>query len=189
MYNINITITCGDVAASILYQVGNCRAAGRGLNGKNSAWDRGLTYYAGWILARAEILADPDRRGADAPDHITRQLANWLMGGADSWRAYSYGACALVGGSDIARVLCTPGEYRRTHGGARRPNGRETWLDVQARALGQAAAWIGHAWRATYAALAGVASDNAAMECAKYPPGIWEARQELLALRGRVKNA
>lgn len=148
-------ITCGDVAAAILYQIGVQRAAGRGLNGNNSAWDRGLAYYAGWIMTRSGILTDPDRRGNDAPDHITRQLAAWLMDGADSWRTYSYGDCALTYNRDIARTLCAPWELRRTRYGARRPNSRETWRDVQTRALMQAAAWIGHNWRAAYNALAG----------------------------------
>ena len=77
------------------------------------------------------------------------------MAGADSWREYSYGGGALIYDGDIARKLCAPWELRRTRDGARRPNSRETWLDVQARALGQAASWIGTAWRATYNALAG----------------------------------
>lgn len=40
--------------------------------------------------------------------------------------------------ADIAARVCTPSELKRKHGGAYEPNSRETWLDVQARALYQA---------------------------------------------------
>ena len=39
---------------------------------------------------------------------------------------------------DIAAALCTPSELKKTRNGERRPNSREEWLDVQARALHQA---------------------------------------------------
>ena len=55
-----------------------------------------------------------------------------------NWPAYSWGGCALVYDADIARALCAPWELRRTRGGELRPNRREEWLDVQARALAQA---------------------------------------------------
>lgn len=41
---------------------------------------------------------------------------------------------------DIAETLCTPTELKRTKGGERNPNSRETWLDVQTRAAFQG--WI-----------------------------------------------
>lgn len=40
---------------------------------------------------------------------------------------------------DIAERLCTPSELRKTRGGELNPNCRESWLDVQARALYRAA--------------------------------------------------
>lgn len=43
---------------------------------------------------------------------------------------------------DIAELLCSPSELKRKKYGERRPNSREEWLDVQARALAQAAACI-----------------------------------------------
>lgn len=146
-------ITCGEIAARLWEQINAQDAANRGLRGGRSAWDRGLIDYARQLLDGG-IMQDRGRGDAPAPDHITRQLAAWLMGGADSWREYSYGGCALIYDGDIARKLCAPWELRRTRDGARRPNSRETWLDVQARALGQAAAWIGHNWRVAYNALA-----------------------------------
>jgi hypothetical protein len=68
-----------------------------------------------------------------------------LLNGAENWRAYSYGGCALIYDGDIAERLCAPSEYRKTREGERAPNSRESWLDVQARALGQAAALIASA--------------------------------------------
>lgn len=62
-----------------------------------------------------------------------------LLNGADNWNQYSRGGCYLVYDADIAELLCTPSELKRTRNGERRPNGREEWLDVQARALHQAA--------------------------------------------------
>lgn len=70
-------------------------------------------------------------------------LKKLLLNGAADWSAYSYGGCALVYDEDIARRYCTPSEVRRvTHADgtiSERANERETWLDVQARALNQAA--------------------------------------------------
>lgn len=146
-------ITCGEIAAKLRQQIEAQEVDGRGLHGRRSAWDRGLITYARIILTN--LLEWQEYATAPAPDHITREITAWLLDGAESWRDYSYGGCALVYDSDIAQTLCAPWELRRTRDGARRPNSRETWPDVQTRALTQAAAWIGHNWRATYNALAG----------------------------------
>ena len=69
-------------------------------------------------------------------------LKRELLNGATNWREYSYGGCALIYDADIAERLCSPSEYRKTRQGERAPNARETWLDVQARALGQASSLI-----------------------------------------------
>ena len=61
-----------------------------------------------------------------------------LLNGADNWSAYSYGGCSLIWNEDIAKTLCTPSELKRTKNGQNDPNSRETWMDVQARALYQA---------------------------------------------------
>lgn len=66
-------------------------------------------------------------------------LMNIMKNGADSWQAYSYGGCGLVYDGDIAEHYCTPSKLKKVRGGDRNPNSRETWLDVQARALRQAA--------------------------------------------------
>lgn len=115
------------------------------LNARNdrSAWDKGVTLYALDLLEALE-----DRLPADHIPETSKELEGYLLNGAASWQQYSYSGCALVYDGDIAAVLCTPSELKRIRNGERRPNRREEWLDVQARALYQAAARIRRAWRA-----------------------------------------
>jgi hypothetical protein len=96
-----------------------------------SAWRKGVKAYALEMLEGAEEGFAP----------VT------LLNGAESWRAYSYGGCSLIYDADIAQRLCSPSEYAKTRDGERAPNSRETWLDVQARALSQAANLIASAAR------------------------------------------
>lgn len=98
-----------------------------------SAWDRGVTAYAIGMLE--ELEGAPELEGGEQ----TRAL---LLNGAGCWEQYSWGGCAYVYDEDIARALCTPSELRRSRCGQRRPNRREEWLDVQARACAQACARI-----------------------------------------------
>lgn len=97
-----------------------------------SAWRKGVRSYALEMVFSAE---GPPLAGAN---DLNRELLN----GARNWKEYSEGACALIYDQDIAERLCSPGEYAKTRQGERAPNSRETWLDVQARALGQAATLI-----------------------------------------------
>ena len=100
-----------------------------------SAWDKGVTMYALELLEEyRERAAYEGREAADRAEFLA-----WLRNGADSWESYSYGGSSLIYNGDIAERLCCPSEYKRTRGGERRPNSREEWLDVQARALHQAA--------------------------------------------------
>ena len=62
-----------------------------------------------------------------------------MLNGAQDWNKYSWGGSSLIYDGDIAERLCTPSELKKTRNGERRPNGREEWLDTQARALHQAA--------------------------------------------------
>lgn len=62
-------------------------------------------------------------------------LKKILLNGAENWREYSYGGCAYIYDGDIAATFCSPSEYRKTKGGEKEPNNRETWLDVQGHAL------------------------------------------------------
>lgn len=97
-------------------------------NTDRSAWNKGVTHYA-------LMLADNIPDGMTDRDAVKAAMLN----GASSWQQYSYGGCAYIYDGDIAAALCTPSELKRCKGGARNPNSRESWLDVQARALHQAA--------------------------------------------------
>lgn len=97
-----------------------------------SAWTRGVKAYA---LELPENLTE--LTAAELADPAAVRAA--LLNGAQDWKQYSYGGCALIYNGDIAARLCPPAEYKRSHDGERRPNSREEWLDVQARALFQAA--------------------------------------------------
>ena len=67
------------------------------------------------------------------------ELRRYLLNGAETWEQYSWGGCGLIYDTDIARRYCTPSELKKTKDGQKNPNGREQWLDVQARALNQGA--------------------------------------------------
>lgn len=94
-----------------------------------SAWDKGVTLYALELLDNIRDLPAADSR---------QEIKTALLNGASDWREYSWGGCSLIYNGDIAERLCSPSELKRTRGGDRRPNSREEWLDVQARALYQA---------------------------------------------------
>ena len=93
-----------------------------------SAWNHGVMRYALELINNIEI-----------GEEITEKN---LLGGADNWKQYSYGGCALNCDVDICHRLCTPSEIKKTKDGIHRPNKQENWLDVQARALYQAARLI-----------------------------------------------
>lgn len=95
---------------------------------KRSAWKRGVFNYA-------VDLVDALPEGEYTRDNIMKALLN----GADSWSDYSYGGSALIYDSDIAEALCTPSRLRQKKGGDLQPHLNVTWLDLQARALSQAA--------------------------------------------------
>ena len=100
-----------------------------------SAWDKGVTAYAIDLLDQYQERAEFEGREAAS----RKELEEWLLNGASTWSEYSWGGSALIYKDDIAKRLCNPSELKRTHNGERRPNNREDWLDVQARALAQAA--------------------------------------------------
>lgn len=93
---------------------------------RKSAWSRGVDMYAEELR---EFLAD---------NGLSATKEN-MLNGTSSWSQYSYGGCALIYDADIAERLCSPSELKRVRGGDRAPNRLESWFDVQARALGQAA--------------------------------------------------
>lgn len=99
-----------------------------GKRNARSAWKRGVYDYALMLL---------DNR-CDVEDFHATDLKEVLLNGACDWNQYSYGGCACIYDSDIAERLSTPSELKRCDYGRLRPNSREEWLDVQARALYQA---------------------------------------------------
>lgn len=100
-----------------------------------SAWGRGVTEYALEILAD---MGNPDWDDAISDLYTRAELERLALNDAESWSQYSQGGCSLIYDCDIAERLCTPSELRKTRGGEREPNARESWLQVQARALRQA---------------------------------------------------
>ena len=103
-----------------------------------SAWSRGVKAYA---VELVDGLGDC----ADLANEV--MLQKELLNGADNWRQYSEGGCALIYDADIAERVCSPSELKRCKGGERQPNSRETWIDCQARALWQAHRLIVSQWR------------------------------------------
>ena len=93
-----------------------------------SAWNHGVIRYALELINSIEV-----------GEEITEKR---LLNGAENWHQYSEGGCALIDDELICRRLCSPSEIKKTHDGERRPNKQETWIDVQARALYQAARLI-----------------------------------------------
>lgn len=99
-----------------------------------SAWDKAVTLYA------LDLLEDV-QEGADNMERLPldgAELERWALNGASCWEQYSNGGCSICYDADIAARVCTPSELKRTDNGMNNPNSRETWLNVQARALYQA---------------------------------------------------
>lgn len=102
------------------------------LPAERSAWRRGVKQYAMDLLE-----AIPDFQ-----DLNTENCRETLLNGAGSWKEWAYGGCGLVYDCAIAERLCTPSELRKKRGGELEPSSHESWLDVEARAVGQAASAI-----------------------------------------------
>ena len=118
---------------------------------ERSAWSKGVTAYALELVEELEEAIDGgyfDPSDLEAPKLLERQLLN----GASDWTQYSWGGSSLIYDGDIAARLCCPSELKKTRNGERRPNAREEWLDVQARALFQACNRVKRAVRAALAA-------------------------------------
>jgi hypothetical protein len=118
-------------------------AALAALPGGRSAWGRGVRLYAEEMIESIDDSADLSNETL---------LKKALLNGAADWHQYSEGGCALIYDADIAERLCSASELKRCKGGERKPNGWETWLECQARALCQAEALIRRAYRMASAA-------------------------------------
>ena len=105
---------------------------------QRSAWNKGVSAYA---LELVEKLGEQIDGGYFDALNLSefKKVRAALLNGAADWSQYSWGGCSLIYDSDIAERLCCPSELKKTRNGERRPNSREEWLDVQARALYQAA--------------------------------------------------
>ena len=105
---------------------------------QRSAWDKGVSAYA---LELVEQLGEQIGGGYFDELNLSepKKVRAALLDGAAGWSQYSWGGCSLIYDGDIAERLCCPSELKKTRNGERRPNSREEWLDVQARALHQAA--------------------------------------------------
>ena len=100
-----------------------------------SAWARGVKDYAQGML---DDLTE--WRGLHNLSDIMETVTEAeLLNGAKDWKQFSWGGCSYAYDYQIARALCSPSELKRTNDGERKPNAGEEWLDVQARALYQAA--------------------------------------------------
>ena len=97
-----------------------------------SAWNKGVLSYALWMMRNYEEWLE-----FDSTLPITKET---FLNGATTWAEASYGGCYLISDEEIARMLCTNTELKRTRNGELRPNKREEWIDVQARALHQS--WL-----------------------------------------------
>ena len=94
-----------------------------------SKWQQGVNEYAKELK---EFLKE---------NNLEATKENMLNGAAD-WTQASYGGSWLIYDYDIAERLATPSEIKsrtRKDGSFNQmANARESWLDVQARALNQA---------------------------------------------------
>lgn len=98
----------------------------------HSAWDKGVRTYA-------EEIFNKYIEEHNSIEHITEKD---LLNGAEDWQRYSEGGFSLIFDTDICKRLSTPSEQKKTRYGEQKPNSKEDWIDVQARALQQAAAII-----------------------------------------------
>nr|DAG60695.1 MAG TPA: hypothetical protein [Bacteriophage sp.] len=105
-----------------------------------SAWDRGVNAYALELVGELRERAAYEGRNPEPG----KECREWMLNGAADWQQYSWGGSSLIYNGDIAARLCCPSELKKTRDGERRPNSREDWLDVQARALYQACNRVAH---------------------------------------------
>ena len=96
-----------------------------------SAWKRGVKEYADELLDNLEERAQINKR---LPKD-EKELKEWMLNGAMDCKDYSYTYCSLKYDSQIAERLCTPSELKKKEGGRLAPNKKDTWLDVQTKAL------------------------------------------------------
>lgn len=97
-----------------------------------SAWNRGVKEYMQEFLGLVK-----EYRKLNENNEVRKVTITELLNGARDWEQYSYGGCSLIYDEDIAERLCPPSMQKKKKDHRRRDT---PWLDVQARALGEAAA-------------------------------------------------
>ena len=97
-----------------------------------SAWSRGVKVYAYMLLD--DIFLHSDYKAIND----CKSLHAVLLNGKKNWHQFSWGGYALLYDEDIAENLCSPSELKKCKNGMLRPNKKEQWFDVQAKALFQA---------------------------------------------------
>ena len=116
-----------------------------------SAWSRGVAEYAERMIDNLEEHEEWDPGFIDSINVQTpgwsKKLQKVLLDGAQDWKESSWGGSWEIYDQDIAKTLCSPWELKKTDNGRKRPNAREEWLDVQARALYQAAMRVEQAFK------------------------------------------
>ena len=103
-----------------------------------SAWRRGVIAYAWELFDNIEQRENWLGLNSET-EYKATALDSIMLNGAQDWKQYSWGGSSLIYDYDIAQQLCTPSELKKTDNGRKKPNANEHWLDVQARALFQAA--------------------------------------------------
>ena len=99
-----------------------------------SAWNKGVKLYMLEFLDNVK-----ENRKLTETDELKPVEVEALLNGARDWQQYSEGGCSLVYDEDICRRLCSPSLQKKKKDGELPPTSREVWIDVQARALGNAA--------------------------------------------------
>ena len=96
-----------------------------------SAWKRGVKEYTDELLDNLEEKAQYYQR---LPKD-EKELKEWMLNSAMDCKDYSYTYCSLKYDRQIAERLCNPSELKKKKGGRLAPNRKDTWLDVQTKAL------------------------------------------------------
>ena len=106
-----------------------------------NAWGRGVNEYAADLLTSLQEITTQDLgrvRGLKLDLAVERLLLN----GARDWREFSESGCSLIYDRDICDRVCSPSVAKRCQHGVLPPSSVGTWIDVQARALAEAAQWV-----------------------------------------------
>ena len=109
----------------------------------HSAWMHGVVAYAVNMLNSisdhdfAYLVYYAQQEGEDGIEKARAILHTPY----DNWRNYSR-LNGWLSDEAIATLLCTPEELKRFDGGKLPPNGRSTWIDIQTRAMYNAACLI-----------------------------------------------